>query len=381
MNDKSNKMNRHEHALSTVADVVRYLDSKIPLSLQESYDNCGLQVGVPEQKVTGILLAVDTTEEIIEEALRLGFNMIVTHHPLLFKGVKKIGVSSYIERSLRLLLKHDIALYAAHTNLDNLQGGLNYKFAELLDLQSPRVIDPLPEFTYKIVVYTPKSHAEAIRVCLLEAGAGTAGRYEGCSFTFVGEGRFRPRIGANPYVGTIDQWHTEEEVAIATMCSKAQLPDLLNSLREVHPYEEPVIDIVPLRQEDTSYGAGIIGDLPQELSFTQFIKLMQKTLPLDVIAHSRPCTDRIRRVAYCGGSGAFLRHKAAALGADVFVTGEAKYNDYYDARDDITLCTMGHYETEVIAKEVLKDLFSQKKTNFTVQLSTRCNNPITYISR
>ena len=363
----------------TIGEVVNYLNTQIPLDLQEEYDNSGLQVGDLACPLKGVLIAVDATEEVVQEAIERDCNLIVTHHPLLLKPLKRLGTTTYIERVVRSLVKNDVALYAAHTNLDNCKGGVNYKFAKLLGLTNVQTLQPMDDFLYKLIIYTPLSAAELIRQTLLKLGVGQEGDYSGCSFSVEGDGRFRPSEHAHPYVGKAGEWHIEPEVAIYTMCIRPKLASVLAALREVHPYEEPVMDILPLRQNNREYGAGIIGDLPGDLSLEQFFSLLKSKLPVEVIRSSRPLKRAVRRVAFCGGSGAFLRTRAARLGADIFITGEAKYNDFYDATDDVTLCTIGHYESEELTKRLLHEILSPKLANFALCLSEYGQNPIKYI--
>lgn len=363
----------------SIKEVVQYLDREIPRSLQESYDNCGLQVSAETDELKGILLAVDITEEVVLEAVETGCNLIVTHHPLLFKGLKQIAQRTYIERAVRLAIKYDIAIYAAHTNLDNLKGGVNYKWAEMMGLKNCQAILSLEQSIYKLVIYTPNSHADAIRLALRDNGVGTQGAYDGCSFTVEGEGRFRALEGADPYVGNQGEWHTEAEEAIFTMCHKHDLSRALGIIRKTHPYQEPVIDVIPIQNNDPAYGAGIVGELSEPISVETLFEKIKEVMPVSVIAHSKVLKPMVRRIAYCGGSGAFLRRAAAGAGADIFITGEAKYNDYYDAMDDITLVTIGHYESEELTKSLLCDILCKKMPKFVVRYSARCANPIHYI--
>lgn len=363
----------------SIKEVVQHLDKQIPRSLQESYDNCGLQVSAETDELKGILLAVDITEDVILEAVETRCNLVVTHHPLLFKGPKQISQRTYIERAVRLAIKHDIAIYAAHTNLDNLKGGVNYKWAEMMGLKNCQAIMPLEQSLYKLVIYAPKSHADAIRIALRDDEIGMQGAYDGCSFTVKGEGRFRALEGADPYVGNQGEWHTEPEEAIFTMCHKHDLSRALNIIRKAHPYEEPVIDIIPIQNNDPDYGAGIVGELSEPISIEALFEKIKGFMPVSVIAHSKVLKPMVRRIAYCGGSGAFLRRAAAGVGADIFITGEAKYNDYYDAMDEVTLVTIGHYESEELTKSLLRDILCKKIPKFVVRYSARCANPIHYV--
>ena len=368
-----------EQSIFSIKEVVQYLDSEIPRSLQESYDNCGLQVSAETDELRGILLAVDITEDIVLEAVDADCNLIVTHHPLLFKGLKQISQRTYIERAVRLAIKHDIAIYAAHTNLDNLKGGVNYKWAEMMGLKNCHSIMPVDQSIYKLIVYVPNSHADAIRLALRDNGVGVQGAYDGCSFTVAGEGRFRALDGANPYVGNQGEWHTEPEEAVFTMCHKHDLSKALDIIRKAHPYEEPVIDIIPIQNNDPAYGSGIVGELSEPISVEMLFKKIKEVMPVSVIAHSKVLKPVVRRIAYCGGSGAFLRRAAKGAGADIFITGEAKYNDYYDAMDDITLVTIGHYESEELTKSLLRDILCKKMPKFVVRYSAQCANPIHYV--
>lgn len=362
----------------SIKEIVQHLDREIPKSLQEHYDNCGLQVSAESDSLKGVLLAVDITEDIVREAVETDCNLIVTHHPLLFKGLKQVSQRTYIERAVRLAIKNDIAIYAAHTNLDNLKGGVNHRWAEMMGLQDCRTIAPLEQSIYKLIIYAPKPHSDDIRLALRDEGIGTQGAYDGCSFSVFGNGRFRALAGANPYVGEVGVWHKGLEEAIFAMCHKHDLSKALNIIREVHPYEEPVIDIVPIQNTDPAYGAGIVGDLPEPIAVEDLFNKIKGLMPVGVIAHSKILKPMVRRIAYCGGSGAFLRHAAASTGADIFITGEAKYNDYYDAIDDITLVTIGHYESEELTKSLLRDILCKKIPKFVVRYSARCANPIHY---
>lgn len=370
-----------QQGLGSIKEIIRFLDNEVPRSLQEGYDNSGLQVESEGDELRGILLAVDITEEVILEAVGTGCNLIVTHHPLLFKGIKKLSRQTYIERCVRLAIKHDIAIYALHTNLDNIKGGVNYKWAEMMGLSQCQTIMPMEQSLYKIVIYTPLSSGDAIRTALRDAGVGVQGDYDGCSFTASGQGRFRPLDGAHPYVGDLGVWHTESEEAISTLCHKHELSKALSTIKAVHPYEEPAIDVIPLLNTDPSYGSGIIGDLSEEVSVEDLLDKMLGIMPITHIAHSRILKPMVRRIAYCGGSGAFLRSHAARMGADIFITGEAKYNDYYDAIDEITLVTIGHYESEELTKSLLCDILCKKIPKFAVRYSVHCANPIQHYFR
>lgn len=364
--------------LPLLSEVIAYLDREIPRTLQESYDNSGCQVMPPDVPLTGVLLAVDVTEEVVLEAVERGCNLVVSHHPLLFKGVKQVGQRTYIERALGIAIRHDLAIYSAHTSLDNLYGGVNHYWSKRMGLLHCHTLQPLEAPMMKVITYVPCSAAAAMYAALREVGAGKQGVYEGCSFATAGTGRFVPGQGASPYVGELGQWHAEPEEMIATMCRSHELPAVERAIRAAHPYEEPVIDAFPLTYRDSDFGAGIIGELPEPMEVRHFLDLLKERMELTTIAHSRLLKEQVQRIAFCGGSGAFLRPVAARLGADLFITGEAKYNDYYDATDDVTLVTIGHYESEAWTKALLYDILCRKIPNFVLQYAERCANPVCY---
>lgn len=364
-----------------IKDIIRDFEALVPLLLQESWDHSGLQVGDIEQELKGILIAVDVTEAVLEEAVEKGANMVVTHHPLLFHALKTVTPRNYVERCVTSAIKHDLVLYAAHTNLDNSSVGVNQYWAEQMGLLNARALEPMSDYHYKMNTYIPRSHAEGLRSAFMESGLGTQGAYSGCSFSVKGEGRFRPDNDAHPFIGSEGEWHTEPEECISILLRKDQLHTAQQIIRSAHPYEEPAVDTFSIRYSDPMIGSGVIGDLPEALTIEQLIDKMSAFQPIQNIVHSALRSDTVKRVAYCGGSGAFLLRKAAAAGADIFITGEAKYNDYYDAMDMVPLMTFGHYESEELTKKLLNNLLCKKNGTFAVWYSSQCKNPLNYIRR
>ncbi|MDO4790516.1 MAG: Nif3-like dinuclear metal center hexameric protein [Porphyromonas sp.] len=364
----------------TVQDVCRAIEEAFPLSLQESYDNSGLQVGDPLSEVTGVLLSLDVTEHVVEEAVRRGCNFILSHHPLLFRGLKSVTGRTYEERVVMLAIRNGVAIYAAHTNLDNHPKGLNYHWAKELGLTGLRPLLPMSDQYCKVQIYVPESHAQKVRDAMAESGWGEQGLYDSCTFSHKGEGRFRALEGANPYCGSQGEVHVEPEIAVSTVVPRVYLNEGLKRVKAVHPYEEIAMDILPLEVPLSSYGAGILGELPEEISIEEFWSLLRRdNNSLKQISHSNKIKGTVRKVALCGGSGAFLLKHAIRAKADVFITGEAKYNDYLDAKDTIILATIGHYESEIIALKCFRDVISQKFSNFALCFSETNQNPIHYI--
>lgn len=348
--------------------------------LQEEYDNSGLQVGDPSQDATGVLLCVDITEEVIYEAVELGCNLIVAHHPLLFKGLKRIGTNSYIERCVSLAIKGDICIYAAHTNADNAPEGLNAYLAKDLGLSSVRPLLPTTGKLMELVTYVPEAQLEAVQQAIWSAGAGRIGTYDQCSFRVSGEGTFRPLDGSRPFVGNLGELHRETEVRLSSILTEADSRAVVSALLSAHPYETPAYSLYPLNNSYLGAGSGIVGDMIEAVELDIFLESVKAYFRTDKLSYTpvNPYEQpmKVRRVAICSGAGAFLWREARAAGADVFITGEAKYNDYFDVETNPVLVTVGHYESEVIATKVFRDIISHKFPNFVILESKLNSNPI-----
>jgi hypothetical protein len=284
-----------------------------------------------------------------------------------------------IERCVAKACKHDLVIYAAHTNLDNVSGGLNYYLAEKLGLQNLKILSPKNDGLLKLVTFVPEAQAGTVRNALFNAGAGCIGDYDSCSFNVLGVGTFRAGEQTNPFVGNRNELHTEPEIRIETVIPAHKKPAVLRALLAVHPYEEPAYDFYPLANEWNRAGSGIVGKLPFPEEEETFLHRLKSVFKLQNLKHSPFTGKEIRDVALCGGSGAFLIPDAIACGADVFITGEAKYNDYYDVENRILLAVTGHYESEIITKELFYDVITKKITNFAVHFSTTNTNPINYL--
>lgn len=362
-----------------ICELIRYIEQQVPLMQQEEYDNSGVQCGDVHQDISGVLIAIDITEAVVEEAIQKQCNLIITHHPPLFRGTKSITPDYYINRSIIKAIQHNITIYSAHTSLDNDDNGVNVYWAKKMGLTNIKVLQPLTNYYHKVVTYVPASHSEKIRVALKEIGVGRQGEYEGTSFTSEGIGRFIPLEGAQPYCGTTGEWHKEPEERIEVLVEKPLVSSAVKTIRLVHPYEEPAIDVLPTQYTNPLLGAGIIGDLPTAITLSELLDRMRTFQPITHVAHSKILEEKIKRVAYGGGSCNFLLKTAAKEGADIFITGEAKYNDYYDAEELVTLLTIGHYESELLTKEILYEIISEKRGNFATYRALSCANPVHYI--
>jgi dinuclear metal center YbgI/SA1388 family protein len=362
-----------------IKDVLSTIEQLAPLPLQESFDNSGLQVGNTGHEARAVLLCIDVTEDVVDEAIRLGCNLIVSHHPLAFRGFKSLTGKNYVERCLIKACKHDIAVYAAHTNLDNATGGVNFRLAELLNLQQVRILAPKEKSLMKLVTFVPLSHADSVRTVLFNAGAGNIGNYDACSFNLSGEGTFRANAEARPFVGAAGELHVEPEARIEVILPAYRQKDILRALLAVHPYEEPAYDFYSLENTWAQAGSGVVGTLLESMEEEDFLYFLKDTLNVSLVQHSAYRGEAIRDVALCGGSGAFLIPQAIGYGADVFITGEAKYNDFYDVEDKILLAVVGHYESEVCTKDIFYKLLSEKHPDLELFMSQMDTNPVKYL--
>ena len=362
-----------------VKDILKELEQYAPLPLQEDYDNAGVQVGDVDQLATGALVCLDVTEEVLNEAIEKECNLIISHHPLVFKPFKSLKGNTYIERCLIKACKHDIVIYAAHTNLDNVQGGVNYRLAEMIGLQNVRILSPQKNALLKLVTFVPESHEELMRSTLFNAGAGSIGNYDSCSFNTQGSGTFRANEEANPFCGEVGELHTEKEVRIETVLPTYKKGAVTRALLSVHPYEEPVFDFYLLNNSWDQAGSGVVGELPEAEDELVFLQRIKELFRVECIKHSDLTGKQIREVALCGGSGAFLIKDAISYGVDVFITGEAKYNDFYDVEDHILLAVIGHYESELCTKDIFYTILSKKFPTFALYKSGLDRNPVNYL--
>lgn len=363
-----------------IKDLTRFLEGIAPLALQESYDNSGLLVGDPETEVTQVLIALDCTEDVVDEAIREGCNLIITHHPIIFKGLKRLTGANYIERVVIKAIRHGIALYAIHTNLDNVTGGVNSKIADKLGLEAQAILSPKQDTLKKLVVFVPRSHVEQVRQSLFDAGAGQIGNYDQCSFNAAGYGTFRAGQAAQPHVGEIGEQHREEETRIEVIFPVHLERHIILSMYEAHPYEEVAYDLYRLENVHREIGSGMIGNLPAALEPLEFLELLKQNLGAKIIRHTALPDRPIQRVAVCGGSGGFLLKDAIRSGADVFVTADYKYHEFFDADGKILIADVGHFESEQFTQELLLEIIQKKFPTFAVRLTGIDTNPINYYS-
>ena len=359
-----------------IKEILKEIEEHAPLPLQDGFDNAGVQVGDISQPAVGALLCVDVTEDVIDEAVELDCNLIISHHPLLFKPLKSLTGRNYIERCVMKAVEKGIVIYSAHTNLDNARYGVNYKIAQKIGLQNIRVLSPKKNALLKLVVYIPQTHVDVVRNALFNAGAGHIGNYDSCSFSSEGEGMFRAGVNTDPFCGEIGELHVEPEVRVEVILPVFKKNVVLRALLATHPYEEPAYDFIPLENTWDQAGSGVVGELLLPEEEESFLFRLKDIFHLKTLSHSPLRGKSIQEVAVCGGSGAFLIPDAMAFGADVFITGEAKYNDYYDVEKNILLAVIGHYESEECTKEIFFEIITKKFPNFAVHFSNVNSNPV-----
>lgn len=363
-----------------IQDIIELIEQIAPPCLQESYDNSGIMVGEKNTLCTGIVLALDCTLQVMQTAIKEKKNFILTHHPLIFKGLKRITQQTEIEQMIAIAIKHDITIYAAHTNLDNtLRYGVNKEIAQRIGLSDIKPLLPMPQIMSKIVVFVPQSHIEKMHQAMSKAGAGNIGNYDSCSFQSQGTGTFRALENANPFVGEKMKLHKEPEIKIEMICPQWQLQTVVQSMLSVHPYEEVAYDIIPLKNTYNDYGSGAIGILEKEMNEQDFLKHLKKVFHVSVIKHTSYCNKAIRRVALCGGAGVFLLPQAIQQKADILITGDVKYHDFFlPTSQSLILADIGHWESEQFTVDIFYHLIINKFPKFATHITKENTNPVHY---
>jgi len=365
--------------MTKISEITSFLENQAPLDLQESYDNSGLLVGNPENKVTEVLLTLDCTEDVLDEAIRKKCNLVIAHHPIIFKGIKSLTGKNYVERTVIKAIREKIAIYAIHTNLDNVRTGVNAKIAELLELEETSILKPAKGNLLKLVTFVPHNNRLQVLNQLFEAGAGDIGNYSGCSFSVLGQGTFYPNENAHPTIGEKGKHEEVEEARIEVILSETNKFRVFDALKRSHPYEEVAYYLSRLENPDTSVGSGLIGKLGHSLSQDQFLRHLRDHLNISVIRFT-PVERKINKVAVCGGSGSFMIPHAKRQQADALVTSDVKYHEFFDAEQQLLICDVGHFESEVFTKDLLQKMLNEKFTNFAVNLSETDTNPIRYFT-
>jgi len=361
-----------------VSEVISYLERIAPPAFQESYDNATLITGNREEDVEGIVCSLDCTEDVVREAIELGANMIVAHHPIVFKGLKSLTGKNYVERTIILAIQNNIAIYAIHTNLDHVAHGVNKRISDKLGLMKTRILQPKKQLLSKLVFFVPEENKEKVLSAVYQAGAGKIGEYSDCSFQVKGQGTFTPSEIANPSIGERGKAQTEEEIRVEVLVANHLLPRVLQDMKKAHLYEEVAYYVQLLENENQEVGAGMVGELSEPMDELKFLDYLKEKMNLKVIKHTALLGKKITKVAVCGGAGIFLLNDAKKAGADVFITADVKYHEFFDAESKLILCDIGHYESEIFTKQLLGEVLSQKFPNIALYFTRVVTNPTSY---
>lgn len=363
-----------------LTDILKQLETWAPPSLQEGYDNARLITGDPRMEITSALATLDCTEKVVDEAIQRNCNLIIAHHPIVFGSLKSLTGKNYVERTVIKAIKNDIAIYAIHTNLDNVSSGVNAKIGERLQLKNLEILAPKSETLSKLFTFAPLDHADAVRQALFEAGAGNIGDYDHCSFNQNGTGTFRGSDSTNPFVGEKGEEHHEDETKIEVVFPRHLQSQVIQALIKSHPYEEVAYDVIHLANVHPGIGSGMTGELEPEMNEEDFLRHVAKCMNIKVIKHTSFRNKSVRKVAFCGGAGSFLLNKAKSSKADVFITGDFKYHEFFDADNAILVLDIGHFESEQFTPELIKDFLDEKFPTFAVLLSEVNTNPVHYFT-
>lgn len=365
-----------------IKDIVNKLEELAPPNYQESYDNSGVIVGNVSEKCTGALICLDSIEAVIDEAIHLNYNLVIAHHPIVFSGLKSITGKNYIEKTILKAIKNDITIYAIHTNLDSVMDGVNKKVADKLNIINTKILAPISNDILKLEVFVPSENVEEVKNAIFKAGGGELGNYDECSFQTHGKGNFKPLANSNPHIGKINVREHIEEVKIELILSKNKEKKVLAALFKTHPYEEVAYQIIPLKNKNQNIGAGMYGELEKPMKFYDFLSYVKKQMKSESIRYTNTFKSKqnsvVKTVAFCGGSGSFLLKNAKKIKADVFITGDFKYHQFFDAENDINILDIGHFESEQFTIELIYEYLTKIFPNFAFGLTKVNTNPINY---
>lgn len=363
----------------TIGEIIAHLDQFAPPLYQEPYDNSGLLTGSPTWPAHKALIALDCTEPVVEEAIREGANLIIAHHPILFKSLKRLTGKTFVERTLIKAIRHDIAIFAMHTNLDNVRTGVSQRMAQTLGLDQIRVLQPARQTLQKLTTFVPLADTERVLSALHEAGAGQIGKYSACSFRVEGTGTFRPGDSAEPAIGKRGQLEQVNEHRIEVIFPTPARNAVMAALRGAHPYEEVAYYLQTLENENQDVGSGVIGEFEKEMPTSEVLLLLKEKFHAACVRHTAIVKPRVRTLALCGGAGSFLLPRAIQAGADLFISADFKYHEFFDADGQITVADIGHYESEQFTKDLISEVLREKFPTFAVNFSKTITNPISYL--
>lgn len=360
-------------------EIIAFFEEVAPIAFQESYDNSGLQVGDPNSEITGALISVDLNDEVLDEAIKNEINLIITHHPIIFHGLKKLAGRNMVERLVARAIKNDINIFAVHTNIDSIFNGVSGKICDKLGLVDRKILDPAKNKLLKLAFFVPVDHAEKVRKSVFDAGAGHIGDYDNCSFNMEGQGSFKAGSDASPFVGKKGELHFEKEVKIETILPENLKEKVIAAMLKSHPYEEVAYDLYTLANSWDQVGLGMVGEFEEEMDEHEFLNAVKTIFNSSCVRYTALRNKKIKKVALCGGSGSFLLKKAVSAGADAFISSDFKYHEFFEAEGKIIIADIGHYESEQFTKELFYELLTKKFPKFALSLSEVNTNPINYL--
>jgi dinuclear metal center YbgI/SA1388 family protein len=361
-----------------IKDVISCLQNIAPAVYQEHYDNAGLIAGDDAWDCRGVIISLDATEEVVKECIKQNCNLLVSHHPIIFNGLKQINGKNYVEKAIITAIKNDIAIYAIHTNLDNVFDGVNSKIAAMLGLQKTRILALKENTLKKLFTFVPVENAAQVRSAIFAAGGGNIGQYSQCSFNVEGIGTFKPKPGTDPYIGEVGELTFTKELKIEVIFPGWLEKEIIKALFEAHPYEEVAFDIINLSNQYQHVGSGIIGELPEEVNERDFLGQLKKVFKTPVIKHTALLGKPVRKVALCGGAGSFLISRALAADADFYITSDVKYHEFFDSNERLVIADIGHYESEQFTIDLLHEILEEKFPTFAVLKTSVETNPVRY---
>ncbi|HEX2535576.1 MAG TPA: Nif3-like dinuclear metal center hexameric protein [Chitinophagaceae bacterium] len=363
-----------------IREIIQVLEHYAAPELQEDWDNSGLLTGQAGEDCSGVLCALDMTPEVVAEAAAAGCNLVVAHHPVIFKGLRRLNGNNHVERTVIEAVRRGVALYAIHTNLDNIVLGVNDTIARKLGLEETKILQPKNRVLHRLITFAPHDQAETVRQALFDAGAGHIGNYSECSFNSKGTGTFRAGAGADPYVGKVGERHAEEETKIEIVYPAYMQTQIVQALEAAHPYEEVAYDVFQMENVHFGIGAGLIGSLPEPVDEEEMLRRIRDAFGAPVVRHTALHGRPVQRVAVCGGAGAFLIGAARRAGADLYLTADVKYHEFFEAEGTLLLADIGHYESEQFAVDLVRDLLLQKFPTFAVLKTGVDTNPVHYFT-
>jgi len=362
----------------TCGEIIKILETWAPREISLERDNPGLQVGSGKNIVKNILLSLELTMDVINESIAKECNLIITHHPLIFHPVKSLDFqrdknSMLIEK----LIKNDLTLFSAHTNLDFTKNGVSFELAKMLGLKGIDFLVNLSANQYKISVFVPGDHVEEVADAIFNAGGGIIGEYSRCSFRTGGTGTFFGSNKTTPFLGEKGKQEQVSEIKLEAIADSWKLGGIISAVINAHPYEEPAYDIYPLKNKNINYGMGAVGELDKQLGREEFLKYVSEKLKAKCLKYTSGKSESIKKIAVCGGAGTELLKEAVQSGADAFVTADVKYHTFHDAQGKILLVDAGHYETEIhVLNQIEKELSTAAENNFKIFKYSGSTNPV-----